>query len=101
MGKKSKPPPPPQKKGGVLDLTFLDDRLTQAEAKELSPFTVRATSSNGRRSSATYPQVKADTEDVDDETRLYKEKNVRTLENIVNATLDPTVNPTETKEYRR
>ncbi|CAO3590022.1 unnamed protein product [Absidia cylindrospora] len=75
--------------------------LTRAEAKELSPFTVRATSSNGRRSSTTNPQVKPNIENVEEDARLYKEKNVRTLENIVNASLDPTVNPTETKEYRR
>ncbi|KAI8086042.1 polyphosphoinositide phosphatase [Halteromyces radiatus] len=74
--------------------------LTRAEAKELSPFTVRTTSANGRRVSGINTQSKVDNDIVDGET-TYKEKSIRTLENIINASLDPTVNPTETKEYRR
>lgn len=77
-------------------------RLTPAEAKELSPFTVRASSSSsGRKLSNVTAKPKPDTDASDGDSRIYKEKNVKTLENMVNASLDPTVSIAETKEYRR
>ncbi|ORX58769.1 hypothetical protein DM01DRAFT_1333388 [Hesseltinella vesiculosa] len=75
--------------------------LTPQEAKELSPFTSRTATTGGQR---THPDQHASKQVADDQVsdrHSFKEKSGRTLEKMVDGCLNPTVNPTEMKEYKR
>ncbi|KAI8066469.1 hypothetical protein BC940DRAFT_302947 [Gongronella butleri] len=75
--------------------------LTPLEAKELSPFTVRALANGHRSAHAPSSSKPAAENEHTDGASLFKEKPIRTLEKMVDASLNPTVNPSEMKEYKR